>query len=117
METLIPPPPEPEITQAKRVADAIIAESNRQFPQRLAVFKSLWEQLWENPTVTPAEVLAEWGTDAKLMFQVAGAERQWITTVAGALGKTAAEVLGDTKYLSPALPINPPHDDGTVTLQ
>jgi hypothetical protein len=117
METLIPPPPAPEITPAKQVADAIIAESNRQFPQRLAVFKSLWEQLWENPSATPAQVLAEWGTNAKLMFQVAAAERQWIITVATALGKTPAEVLGDSKYLSTALPINPPHEDGTVTLQ
>lgn len=115
-QSLIPAAPPPEKTQAERVAEAIIAETNRHFPQRLETFKALWEQLWENPTATPAEILAAWGTNAKLMFQAAGAERTWITTIATATGTTAEALLGSDKYLNPALPVTF-HPDGTVTLQ
>ena len=116
MPELIPAPPPPEKTQAERIAEAIIAESNRHFPQRLDTFKNLWSLLWENDTATPAEILAAWGTNAKLMFQAAGAERAWVTTIASALGTTPEELLGDAKYLTPAQPVTF-HANGTVTLQ
>lgn len=116
MPELIPTAPPPEKTQAERIAEAIIAESNRHFPQRLDTFKNLWEQLWENDTAPPADILAAWDTNAKLMFQTAGAERTWITTIATALNTTAEALLGDAKYLAPALPVTV-HPDGTVTLQ
>lgn len=116
MPELIPAPPPPEKTQAERIAEAIIAESNRHFPQRLDTFKNLWSLLWENATATPAEILAAWDTNAKLMFQAAGAERAWVTTIAAALGTTPEELLGDAKYLTPAQPVTF-HQDGTVTLQ
>jgi hypothetical protein len=116
MPELIPTPPPPEKTQAERIAEAIIAESNRHFPQRLDTFKNLWSMLWENDTATPADILAAWGTNAKLMFQAAGAERAWVTTLATALNTTPEALLGDTKYLTPAAPVTF-HQDGTVTLQ
>lgn len=116
MTELIATPTPPEKTQAERIAEAIIAESNRHFPQRLETFKNLWSLLWENDTATPAEILAAWGTNAKLMFQAAGAERAWIVTIGTALGTTPEALLGDAKYLTPALPITI-HPDGTVTLQ
>jgi hypothetical protein len=116
MPDLIPAPPPPEKTQAERIAEAIIAESNRHFPQRLDTFKNLWEQLWENDTATPADILAAWGTNAKLMFQAAGAERAWVTTIATALGTTAEALLEDAKYLTPKQPVTF-HPNGTVTLQ
>ena len=116
MPELIPSIPPPEKTQAERIAEAIIAESNRHFPQRLETFKNLWSLLWENDTATPAEILEAWGTNAKLMFQAAGAERAWVTTIATALGTTAEALLGSDKYLNPALPVTF-HANGTVTLQ
>jgi hypothetical protein len=116
MPELIPSIPPPEKTQAERIAEAIIAESNRHFPQRLDTFKNLWSLLWENDTATPADILAAWGINAKLMFQTAGAERAWITTIATALNTTPEALLGDAKYLTPALPVTL-HPDGTVTLQ
>lgn len=116
MPDLIPAPPPPEKTQAERIAEAIIAESNRHFPQRLDTFKNLWSLLWENDTATPAEILAAWGTHAKLMFQAASAERTWITTIAAATGTTPEALLGSDKYLHPAAPVTF-HPDGTVTLQ
>jgi hypothetical protein len=116
MPDLIPAPPPPEKTQAERIAEAIIAESNRHFPQRLDTFKNLWSLLWENDTATPADILAAWGTNAKLMFQVASAERTWIITLATALNTTAEALLGGDKYLNPALPVTF-HPNGTVTLQ
>lgn len=116
MPQLIPAPQPPEQTQAERVAEAIIAESNRHFPQRLDTFKNLWSMLWENDTATPADILAAWGTNAARMFIAAGAERTWIITIATALGTTAADLLGDDKYLEPAQPVTL-HPDGTVTLQ
>jgi hypothetical protein len=115
MPELIPSIPPPEKTQAERIAEAIIAESNRHFPQRLETFKNLWSLLWENDTATPAEILEAWGTNAKLMFQAAGAERQWVTTIAAALGTTAEELLGDAKYLTPKQPVTF-HQDGKVTI-
>jgi hypothetical protein len=116
MPDLIPAPPPPEKTQAERIAEAIIAESNRHFPQRLDTFKNLWSLLWENDTATPADILAAWGTNAKLMFQVAAAERTWIITLATALNTTPEALLGDAKYLTPAQPVTL-HPNGTVTLQ
>ena len=116
MPELIPAPTPPEKTQAERIAEAIIAESNRHFPQRLDTFKNLWEMLWENDTATPADILAAWGTNAKLMFQVASAERTWITTLAPALNTTPEALLGSDKYLTPAQPVTF-HPNGTVTLQ
>jgi hypothetical protein len=116
MPELIPAPTPPEKTQAERVAEAIIAESNRHFPQRLDLFKNLWCMLWENDIATPAEILTAWGTNAKLMFQAAAAERTWITTIATALSTTPEALLGDAKYLTPAQPVAL-HPDGTVTLQ
>ena len=116
MPELIPAPTPPEKTQAERVAEAIIAESNRHFPQRLDLFKNLWSMLWENDTATPAEILTAWGTNAKLMFQAAAAERTWIVTLATALSTTPEALLGDAKYLTPAQPVTF-HPDGTVTLQ
>lgn len=116
MPELIPTAPPPEKTQAERIAEAIIAESNRHFPQRLDTFKNLWEQLWENDTAPPADILAAWGTNARLMFIAAAAERTWITTIAAATGTTAEALLGSDKYLTPAQPVTV-HPDGTVTLQ
>lgn len=116
MPELIPTAPPPEKTQAERIAEAIIAESNRHFPQRLETFKNLWSLLWENETATPAEILEAWGINAKLMFQAAGAERAWVTTIASALGTTPTELLGEAKYLNPASPVTF-HPNGTVTLQ
>lgn len=115
MPELIPAPPPPEKTQAERIAEAIIAESNRHFPQRLDTFKNLWSLLWENDTATPADILAAWGTNARLMFQAAAAERTWITTIATATNTTPEALLGDSKYLTPALLVTI-HQDGTVTL-
>jgi hypothetical protein len=116
MPELIPSIPPPEKTQAERIAEAIIAESNRHFPQRLDLFKNLWSMLWENDTATPAEILTAWGANAKLMFQAAAAERTWIVTLATALSTTPEALLGDAKYLTPAQPVTF-HPDGTVTLQ
>ena len=116
MPELIPAPLPPEKTQAERIAEAIIAESNRHFPQRLDTFKNLWSLLWENDTATPAEILAAWGTNARLMFIAAAAERTWITTIATATSTTAEALLGDAKYLTPAQPVTF-HANGTVTLQ
>ena len=115
MPELIPTAAPPEKTQAERIAEAILAESNRHFPQRLDTFKNLWSLLWENATATPAEILAAWGTNARLMFQAAAAERTWITTLAAALNTTPEALLGDSKYLTPAAPVTF-HPDGSVTV-
>jgi hypothetical protein len=50
------------------------------------------------------------------MFQAAGAERAWVTTIATALGTTAEALLEDAKYLTPKQPVTF-HPNGTVTLQ
>lgn len=115
-QTLIPETPPPPVPQGERIADAMVADCNRMFAERIARFKDLWLQLWENPTATPAEILEGYGVRGKIMFQAAGAERTWITTIATALGTTAEVLLGDVKYLTPAQPVTF-HADGTVTLQ
>lgn len=115
MPDLIPAPPPPEKTQAERIAEAIVAEVNRNFAQRVKTFKSLWEQLWENDTATPAEILAALGTDARLVFVAAGSEANWFITVATAQGTTAEALLGDDKYLTVAAPVTF-RTDGTITL-
>ena len=66
MPELIPAPPPPEKTQAERIAEAIIAESNRHFPQRLDMFKNLWSLLWENATATGTTAEALLGSDKYL---------------------------------------------------
>lgn len=114
-QTLIPETPPPPVPQGQRIADAMVADCNRLFAERIARFKNLWEQLWENPTATPAEILEGYGTRGKIMFQAAAAERTWITTIATALGTTPEALLGDAKYLTPAQPVTF-HPDGTVTL-
>jgi len=116
MPELIPTIPPPEKTQAQRVAEAIIAESNQHFLKRLETFKSLWEQLWENPTATPTEILAELGPKAVTLFQAAGAGVADLEVLAKLMGSNAEELLGNAKYLSVAAPVNF-NADGTVTLK
>jgi hypothetical protein len=114
-QTLIPETPAPPVPQGQRIADAMVTDCNRLFAERITRFKDLWLQLWENPTATPTEILEGYSTRGKIMFQAAAAERQWMTTIATALGTTPEALLGDTKYLTPAAPVTF-HQDGTVTL-
>lgn len=66
-----------------------------------------WEGVWENASFTPAEKLAEMGTDAVAIFQTAAI----FTAAIYAIDPS----LLDEKYLSAGLPYTA-HEDGTITL-
>jgi hypothetical protein len=103
-------------TPAQHVAQLLINGVNEGLADRVNRMRNLWELLWQDPRATPAEILAELGTRATLLFQAASKARADLEAIAPLAGTDAATLLGDAKYLSPAAPVTF-HADGKVTLQ
>lgn len=107
----------PMPTPAQEVVRALEEGMNAAMWDDVARMKNLWETVWENPRATPAEVLAEWGPDAAKAFRLGALARAHLEAIAEEAGTTAEVLLGDSKYLTPKLPVNINHETGFVTLQ
>lgn len=104
-----------ETSVAQIVAHALIEGCNEAVKDRVSRIKNLWETLWENERALPAEILNALGSNATRVFQAAGLARNDLEAIAALANATAANLLGNEKYLTPALPVTY-HADGTVTL-
>ena len=101
---LTPAPLTPdEILQ--RQVDALKNEMNRQYRQNVRVFSNAARFVWQNPSFTPAEVLAKFGTDAADLFKLSGAFVGMMDSYQG----TTTQVIPDG-YV-PTI-----HEDGAVTV-
>lgn len=104
-----------ETPVAQIVAHALIDGCNEAVKDRVCRIKNLWETLWQNERANPAEILNSLGSSATRVFQAAGLARNDLEAIAALANTTAANLLGDEKYLTPALPVTY-HANGTVTL-
>ena len=75
-----------------------------------------WERgfdaIWNNPRATPAEVLAELGTDAVESFELSNAT---ISMMAAVLPTRLDDDWARIQAKIAAMPVATPHEDGTVT--
>jgi hypothetical protein len=84
---------------AELVAQGLIDVINFEINRRVAVQIDSWKMLWENPNVTPPEVLAALGSNATIVFAVATENCYHIGRAAEAVGKNVSDYL-PAKYLS-----------------
>lgn len=103
------PPTTEQLKQYKlqREHAALISAGTLLLNQSIQTVKNQWESVWENQIFTPAEKLAQMGTDAVSIFDTAAKFTAAIYSIDPSLL--------DIKYLSAALPYTA-HEDGTITL-
>lgn len=106
--------PDVSISPAKLIAAGLLDSIEREALRRSGEHSDQWRAFWESTEATPAEILAEMGTQASLFFTIAGANVEHINTIAQLVGKTAADFL-PAETLTVAQPVTF-HEDGTVTL-
>jgi hypothetical protein len=88
--------------RAARLAETIIREWEHGF-----------DALWNNPQATPAEVLAELGTDAAEVFELSAATVQFMAAIlSGRLDEKLAAIQAKIE----AKPATTVHEDGSVTI-
>jgi hypothetical protein len=85
-----------------RLAETIIREWEHGF-----------DALWNNPQVTPAEVLAELGTDAAEVFELSAATVQFMAAI---LSGRLDEKLAAIQAKIAEKPATTVHEDGSVTI-
>lgn len=88
--------------RAARLAETIIREWEHGF-----------DALWNNPQATPAEVLAELGTDAAEVFELSSTTCQFIAAI---LSGRLDEKLAAIQAKIAAKPATTVHEDGSVTI-
>lgn len=72
-----------------------------------------FDSIWHNPRATPAEVLAELGTDAEEAFLLSRGTVEFLETIlVGRLDDELARIAGKVA----AMPEITYHEDGTVTI-
>ncbi len=106
----------PAVSADKLAADSIVDTINSEIKHRVAVHTICFNTLWRNtrPGATPAAILAQLGTHAKLVFQFANENLTHIGNCAAMVGKTRADFIPDADCIPPlAFTI---HEDGTATL-
>lgn len=70
--SVLNPQPAPQVEPAVRVANNLKQQVRGTFQQLVNVFNQGAQAFWKNPRVTPAEVAAALGTDAKEVFELHG---------------------------------------------
>ena len=88
--------------RAARLAETIIREWEHGF-----------DALWNNPQATPAEILAELGTDAAEVFELSSATFQFMAAI---LSGRLDEKLADIQAKIAEKPATTVHEDGSVTI-
>lgn len=119
-EELITTDPEPQDTQARATAKALIHNANAEFWRRIHNHQRDWSVFWNSP-VTPDEILAEMGTKGK---QFVAGSRKSLGDIFGlvALIEPDTELFpAKLEELFPQATWYPrreliEHEDGTVTL-
>jgi hypothetical protein len=88
--------------RAARLAETIIREWEHGF-----------DALWNNPQATPAEILAELGTDAVEVFELSSVTCQFMAAI---LSGRLDEKLADIQAKIAEKPATTVHEDGSVTI-
>lgn len=112
---IIPLPEPTPPTPAQRAAIAQLSRVNSAGYESVARHKELYRAFWDDPQATPAEILAEMGTNAALYLASANASIAQIESLAIIAGSTLDDVL-PPEHREPRMPITV-HDDGTVTIE
>lgn len=112
IETPTSPPPTAAELAAASIVDAINAEIKHRVDVHRVCFNTLWRNTREG--ATPAVILQELGTKAKLVFQFSNENLQHIQRCAELVGKTRADFIADVDCTPPVSLVF--HADGTVTL-
>jgi hypothetical protein len=77
----------------------------------------LWEEgfrlIWDNPSATPAEMIASFGTDAKELFELSETLFIFISTI---MANTMPDKLSELQELLALRQPYTVHEDGTITL-
>jgi hypothetical protein len=111
---IIPLPDPPKPPAAQTAAHSQIAHINAASTQLIAAFVDQHRAFWGHPTVTPAEILAELGTNGMTWLLTARNTLDHIAAAAALIGKTLADVL-PLDVLADKLSFQP-HADGSVTV-
>jgi cell division septum initiation protein DivIVA len=94
------------ITQFKRARLSLLRQS-------IQTIKSNWENIWENTSATPTEMMAAMGKEAVSIFQSSAEYTQTIYNI----GQTMEPIITiDAKYLSAKFPYTA-NEDGSITLE
>lgn len=105
------------VSPAQRSATQIKRQAARLAEQIVTQWERGFDQLWNNPQATPAEVLAELGTDAEAIFSLSA---QTVTFMVGMLQSDdsdwAAETLARIQAKLADKPETTTHADGSVTI-
>jgi hypothetical protein len=90
-------------------------EFNTSLERRVNDHKKGFRDFWDNPKVTPDEILEEWGAVASIMIAAASESFQHIARLAAIRGMSVDEFIPPSLY-EPRRPYVF-HEDGTVTLE
>lgn len=113
---LIESPATPPPTAAQLAAASIVDAINAEIKHRVDVHKVCFNTLWWNTRegATPAVILQELGTNAKLVFQFSAENLAHIQTCAELVGKTRQDFIANVDCTPPVQLVF--HQDGTVTI-
>jgi hypothetical protein len=111
---LIPTAPPVVIPLATQVAEGMIHDFNADLAERIHRHRAGFSKFWDNPLVTPDEILVGWGPRAVYMLMAASESLQHIGRLAGIIGKTLDDFIAMEHYEPRRQFI--PAQDGTVTL-
>ena len=100
--------------EAELVARRMTAAFNSSLERRVKDHKKGFSDFWDNPKVTPDEILEEWGNTATTMLAAASESLQHIGRLAAIIGKTVDDFI-PARYYEPRRQFIPALG-GTATL-
>lgn len=108
-----PTPEQIKAAQLQAIVIRINAGGAQLLRQVIQFITANWDHVWQNPSHTPAEIIAAMGPNAVEIFRTSAI----LTAAVYEIGASAPTptVLLDPKYLSAKLPWTG-HEDGTITL-
>lgn len=99
-------PSVPEVDPAVRAANMLKNQTRQTFEQMVMAFNQGSNNFWKNPRVTPQQIAAALGTDAKEVFELHGKLGALLASVKPEAVADGASVVGQFTM----------NEDGTVTI-
>lgn len=96
-----------QVDAAARIADQLKRQARTTYQQLVTAFNSGSQAFWRNPSVTPAQIAAALGTDAREVFELHGKIGALLASVKPEAIAPGAAVVGTFAYGA----------DGTVIIQ
>lgn len=98
----------------EREINKIILGMEEEMSRRVMVHVKLFNDFWNNPYVTPSEMLSALGPRGVDFFKAAAENIQQIAALSSRFGKSLSDFISPEAYTPPAeLEF---HEDGTVTI-